>query len=119
MHREVTVESGDLQRTTRLERGGSEEKAARVLELGAGFDQNAQRRRVDELHLAEVDHHSLRRFGTRIREGGAHTLGVVEVELTSEHDHAGRADGLHSEHRILAQTVATLSPLGQTPSSFA
>ena len=59
---------GDLERAPRLDRGRGEQEAAVVRELRPGLDQDAERRRVDELH-AKVDDELARAAARTPRSG--------------------------------------------------
>jgi squalene synthase HpnC len=102
----VPVETRDLKRTPRLDSRSGEEEGAPVVELRPRLDQDAQRRRVHELDLAEVDHDPLRRFGASAGQGGPDTFGVIEIELAAQADDAGGSDCLDPQNGIPAQSVS-------------
>src|SRR5207245_476524 len=81
VHGEVPVEAGDLQRAARLEPGRREQERAAVCHLRARLDQDAERGRVYEAHVAEVDNEPFGRLGGRLEQRVAHYVRVVEVEL--------------------------------------
>jgi squalene synthase HpnC len=83
----VPVEPGDLERASRLGSGRREHERLLVRHPGSGLDEHAERGRVDELHLAEVDDEPLRILGGAGDQGLAHLMRVVEVELAGQaHD---------------------------------
>ena len=117
MHGEELVEPGDLERTPRLEAGSCEQEPVPILQFRPRLDQDAERGRVDELDLAEIDDDPLWSLGAGLGEGSAHLRSVVEIEFTPEANHAGGAHGLHPEHRVLAQAVSSaIPPVSQSPS---
>ena len=83
----MPVEPGDLERASRLGSGRGEHERLLVRHPAADLDEHAERGRVDELHLAEVDDESLRILGGAGDQGLAHLMRVVEVELAGQaHD---------------------------------
>jgi squalene synthase HpnC len=84
VHAEVAVETGDLERAPRLEPGRGEQEAAAVLHPRASLDEDPERRRVDELDLAQVDDQTVGRLLAAGQERLPHGLRVVEVELAGK-----------------------------------
>ena len=85
--------------------GEASRKRAAVLELRAGLDQDAERRRVDELHAGEVDDDTLGLPRALLDQDVADRLGVVEVELARKRDDDRVAGSLDSRDGRLAQTL--------------
>jgi hypothetical protein len=87
--REVTVESGDLECAPRLDARRSEQKAVRVRKSRPRLDQDAECRRVHELHVAQIDDEPLGAFVATPRQRLANGVRVVEIELACEPDDDG------------------------------
>ena len=85
--------------------GRGEQERAPVVDLRPRLDQHAERGRVDELHLARGRRRPARRVVARLGQRVAHLRRVVEIELAAQPHHAGLADALDREHRILPQSV--------------
>ena len=78
VHGEVPVEPGDLQRAPRLEPGrGEQERRAGSSSLRPRLDQHAERGRVDELDLAEIDDDRARASRRRRSVEGLAHLGAL------------------------------------------
>ena len=69
----------------------------------ARFDEDAQRGRVDEVHLSEVDHEPLRLLRAELEQVRAHLGCVVQVEFPDEVDHHGAVPALDPADRRLVQ----------------
>src|SRR5439155_6050067 len=88
---------------------GGQERAA-VCHLRARLDQDAERGRVYEAHVAEVDDEPFGRLAGRLEQRVAYDVRVVEVELSGQADHHTAVFPLDSGDGILT-THGRLVPL--------
>src|SRR6266576_4889687 len=102
MHSEVPVEPGDLEGAPGLEAWRGEHEAASVGQARPRLDQDAERRRVDELHLAQIDDEALRSFAASLEQRLSERVRVVQVELAGKSDDDGAAVPLDPGDRLLA-----------------
>src|SRR4051812_42314753 len=104
----MPVEPGDLEGALGLETRGGEEETTPVCQSCARLDEDAERGRVDELDVAQIDDQPLRRFGAALEERLANCGCVVEVELAGEADDDRAVLADDARNRILAQTCRSI-----------
>src|SRR5439155_1446878 len=114
----IAALAGVVEREAGLEAGRRQNEPASVVELRPRLDQHAERGRVEELDLAEVDDDPLGGLGTGLHERSTDLGRVVQIELPAQADDVGVADLLHAQQRVLAQHVSLYVPpvVGQAPS---
>src|SRR5436190_17489383 len=99
---EVSIEARDLERPAGLERRRGEHERTAVRQPRARLDEHAERGRVDELDLAQVDDEALGSLVAAPQEGLSHRLGVVEVEFAGEGDDDGAVVPRYPRDRVLS-----------------
>jgi squalene synthase HpnC len=102
----MLVEAGDLERAPGLGAGRREHEGLPVVHARARLDEDAERGRVEEVDLRQVDDEPRRLLVAGLEQRLAHDVRVVEVELAGEMDDDAAAvpvdagDGIDPAPRI-------------------
>jgi hypothetical protein len=105
VHGKVLVDARDAQGAMRLDAGCREHEGA-VRQLPASLDQNAQRRRVDEVDVSEIDDESFGLLRREVEQRRAYDRRVVEVELPGQTDDDRAVRAVDSFHRMLVEDLS-------------
>jgi squalene synthase HpnC len=114
---EMSVQAGDLECAPRLETGCCEQEAPPVGHPRARLDEHTERRRVDELHGAQVDDEPLGTLRAALEERLAHGVRVVEVEFARKADDDQAVVPLDAGDRILADSGRFVGAFGHDEDS--
>ena len=90
----------------RLRTWGGEQERTAIGELGSSLDEDAESRRIDELHRGQIDHEPVGSLRSYREQGVPDGRRVVEIELPGQSHHYGAVRAVDACYRMVVQAAA-------------